>query len=975
MRDGLGPAEPTMDREVRGTNASIQLVGDPADAVAATPARRPSANVDCRLYERDHVLSSMRSSLGHDRGFAGRLICIEGGPGLGKSALLNAFHHIADDAGLTVLRARCSEHEMEIPYVVARRLLAPSLGCGMDLASNDWMELDVPAGRAAGDLAAVYQGLNTLLGRFGRVLLAIDDVQWADPESVAWLQFVSRRLDMTEADIAVSTLPRQAGAPLGPVDRLSLEPAAELFVLQPLRPATTARVMQDRLGDVVTPELARTAHHLTGGNPFLLVALIDELATSESEPSPSDLLRLAPPAVMRWTLRRLSNLPSEAHDLLSAVSVLGPDADLRSAAAIAGIEMQVAGEIADLLADASILTSGRPLNFVSPLVRSSVYHDISAAKRSGKHLAAARLLAAAGGARAEVASHLLETEPQNQPWIVESLSAAARDASIGGLVGESLRYLERARIELSAGVERADFHMALAEIEARFGRSSALDHFRAAVQLEHNLDELVASGLRLIDSFRASRRNALALVAMLCELDNREMDPRLCLRIELAAAVLRSTASSARSLGPSIHAQPVERAESAALKAATLYQLLGASAEPSSSTTFGEIVDAAQLNMSLSDSDESGQWMAAEIQLQALTVLVRGGAYTVAESFLMAARPQLRERGHLDQWKAFSILLSQSFAAQGRLVAAEELLGEAMLLAVDPDDVGRHELLVLAASELGALQGGIAAPDPAWLRCDELTPGLFNSTEASETRGRLHLLTRDWEHALEQFDRAAELAARRGVANSAVAMWRVGRCEALLGLGRTTEAAELAAENLRLARQFGAPVPIAVALKAAAMTATEDDSRVMLEEALGVLSTTTAEVWRCQVLIDVGVALRRTGDAARSREILRESADLAVRIGARSLVVSATQELRASGGRPRRLVLSGCESLTPSERKVALLAATGHTNSAIAKRLFVGVKTIESHLARAYRKLGIKSRSELPSVIDAISVPPQSATG
>ena len=340
MRDGLGPAEPTMDLEVRGTNASIQLVGDPADAVAATPARRPSANVDCRLYERDHVLSSMRSSLGHDRGFAGRLICIEGAPGLGKSALLNAFHHIADDAGLTVLRARCSEHEMEIPYVVARRLLAPSLGCGMDLASNDWMELDVPAGRAAGDLAAVYQGLNTLLGRFGRVLLAIDDVQWADPESVAWLQFVSRRLDMTEADIAVSTLPRQAGAPLGPVDRLSLEPAAELFVLQPLRPATTARVMQDRLGDVVTPELARTAHHLTGGNPFLLVALIDELATSESEPSPSDLLRLAPPAVMRWTLRRLSNLPSEAHDLLSAVSVLGPDADLRSAAAIAGIEMQ-----------------------------------------------------------------------------------------------------------------------------------------------------------------------------------------------------------------------------------------------------------------------------------------------------------------------------------------------------------------------------------------------------------------------------------------------------------------------------------------------------------------------------------------------------------------------------------------------------------------------------------------------------------
>ena len=175
-------------------------------------------------------------------------------------------------------------------------------------------------------------------------------------------------------------------------------------------------------------------------------------------------------------------------------------------------------------------------------------------------------------------------------------------------------------------------------------------------------------------------------------------------------------------------------------------------------------------------------------------------------------------------------------------------------------EFGRHQLLVLVTSEQGVLQGGIATPEPSWLSCDELTPGLFNSTEASETRGRLHLLTRDWEHALEQFDTAAELAAGRGVVNSAVAMWRVGRCEALLGLGRPTEAADLAAENLRLARQFGAPVPIAVALKTAAMTATADASRVLLEDALDVLSTTTAEVWRCRVLIDLGVALRRSGD-------------------------------------------------------------------------------------------------------------------
>jgi len=995
MREVLGPAEPKTNPEYSGSNAFMQLVGDRAPTAEESTVRgRPVQSVEAgvgseasgagppapkltatgfRLYERDHVLSSMRTAVGQDRGYAGRLICIESAPGLGKTALLNAFHHIADDAGLTVLRARCSEHEMEIPFALARRLLAPSLGCGTDLASKAWEGLHVPD-RGTRDVAPMYDALNTLLASFGRVFLAIDDLQWADPQTVAWLQFVSRRLDMIEADIAVSTLPRRTGTPLTPADRLSLEPAAEVFVLQPLRPATTALVMQDRLGDVVTPELARTAHHLTGGNPFLLVALIDEVATRESTPSQSDLLRLAPPAVMRWTLRRLSNLPSEAHDLLGAVSVLGPDADLRSAAAVAEIETQRAGDLADLLADESVLTSGRPLNFISPLVRSSVYHEISAAKRSGKHLAAARLIAECGGAQADVAAHLLKTEPQNQTWIVEVLSAAARDASIDGLVGESLRYLERARVELLTGVEPADFHLALAEIEARFGRSSALDHFRAAVQLEHNLDEVVASGLRMIDSFRASPLGAVALVDMLCEFNNGDMDPRLRLRVELASAVLRPTANSPRSLEPSIRAQPVELAESAVVKAATLCQLLGASAEPTA-PTFGEIVDAVQLNMPLLDSEESGQWIAAEIQLQALTVLVRGGAYTVAEPFLVAARAKLREWGHLGQWKAFSILLAQSFAAQGRLVQAEELLGEAMLVELD-HEVGRHQLLVLATSELGALQGGVAAPEPTWPCGDELTPVLFNSTESSEIRGRLHLLTRDWEQALAEFDRAADFAAGRGVVNSAVAMWRVGRCEALLGLGRTTEAADVAAENLRLARQFGAPVPIAVALKTAAMTATDDDSRVtMLEDAMRGLSTTTAELWRCRVLIDLGVALRRSGDSSASREALRESADLAVRIGAKGLIACATQELRASGGRPRRLVLSGTDSLTPAERKVALLAATGHTNSAIAKSLYVGIKTIESHLARAYRKLGIKSRSELPSVLDALSVVPDSLTG
>jgi DNA-binding CsgD family transcriptional regulator len=189
----------------------------------------------------------------------------------------------------------------------------------------------------------------------------------------------------------------------------------------------------------------------------------------------------------------------------------------------------------------------------------------------------------------------------------------------------------------------------------------------------------------------------------------------------------------------------------------------------------------------------------------------------------------------------------------------------------------------------------------------------------------------------------------------------------LFGLGRMSEAVDLAAENLEMARQFGAPVPLAVALRTSAKVAVGDRRCELLEEALDVLGDSPAEVNRCRILIDLGAAHQKVGDAASAREVLRKSADLAVRIGSRRLVASARVELRAAGARPRRLALSGSDSLTPSERRVVVLAAGGHTNSAIAAELFVGIKTVENHLARAYRKLGVKSRTELPTVIDSVN--------
>jgi DNA-binding NarL/FixJ family response regulator len=114
-----------------------------------------------------------------------------------------------------------------------------------------------------------------------------------------------------------------------------------------------------------------------------------------------------------------------------------------------------------------------------------------------------------------------------------------------------------------------------------------------------------------------------------------------------------------------------------------------------------------------------------------------------------------------------------------------------------------------------------------------------------------------------------------------------------------------------------------------------------------------------QTQLATGAALRRAGKTVEARDALRLALDLAHRCGATALEQEALAELRAAGGRPRRPLTSGAGSLTPSERRVAELAAAGSLNREIADTLFVTISTVEFHLRRAFRKLGITSRTQL----------------
>jgi DNA-binding CsgD family transcriptional regulator len=187
---------------------------------------------------------------------------------------------------------------------------------------------------------------------------------------------------------------------------------------------------------------------------------------------------------------------------------------------------------------------------------------------------------------------------------------------------------------------------------------------------------------------------------------------------------------------------------------------------------------------------------------------------------------------------------------------------------------------------------------------------------------------------------------------------------ALLRLGERERALELAHGELADARAFGTPRALGVSLRVTGLAARGAQGVELLGESVDILRDSPALLERAHSLAELGAALRRSGRRAGAREPLAEALDLAAHCGGRPLAVRAREELKAAGARPRRVWRTGIEALTPSEVRIVRLAAAGRTNREIAHQLFVTPKTVEGHLSRAYAKLGIGSREELPDLLE-----------
>ncbi len=232
-----------------------------------------------------------------------------------------------------------------------------------------------------------------------------------------------------------------------------------------------------------------------------------------------------------------------------------------------------------------------------------------------------------------------------------------------------------------------------------------------------------------------------------------------------------------------------------------------------------------------------------------------------------------------------------------------------------------------------------------------------------DIRARLRLLNGDLVGGLEEMLDTGRSFEAVGSRNPALIAWRSPAALALLQLGEQDEAGRLTSEELELARTWGTPRALGAALRAAGLVEGGQQGLALLREAVEVLTDSPAKLEQAKARTELGAALRRANRRSEAREQLRHALELATICGATSLAARAESELLATGARPRRIALSGVESLTPSERRVAEMAAEGPTNREIAQALFVTQRTVEVHLTSIYRKLAISSRAQLAAAL------------
>jgi AAA ATPase-like protein len=444
------------------------------------------------LLERDRELELAGRLLDRVRRGGGGLLLVLGPAGIGKTALCRELARRARAGGATVLRAAGGEQASSSAFGVLRELFAPHVAGATGeraaalrrgAAALAWPALGLEGTTPATDEHGWRHGLYWLcveLASTAPLLLVVDDLQWADPPSLGWLDHLARRID--DLPVLVVAAARDT-PPHPPVEELAALPDTTVVRLRPLGHSALATLAAAYLGPDAAPALAQRCLEVTGGNPFLARQLLRALAEAPTAGEHADLAALTTPELTGWVRARLARLSPEAGTLARALAVLGIAPDLATAATVAEIPAGVAPAVTDELAGAGLLTGTAVPELAHALLRGAVLATIPPARRAELHGRAARALAGTGVPPARLAEHLTATIPAGDPWVVDRLLAAAGDALAGGDPAGTRRLVERALREPPGERERAALLRLDGLAALRRGDPLAVDRLREALAL------------------------------------------------------------------------------------------------------------------------------------------------------------------------------------------------------------------------------------------------------------------------------------------------------------------------------------------------------------------------------------------------------------------------------------------------------------------------------------------------------------
>jgi DNA-binding CsgD family transcriptional regulator len=910
------------------------------------------------MWEREPVLRAIAGRLDDARRGIGASYFVIGDAGLGKTSVLDRGRELAG-SDFRVALARGDAMESSLPFGL--------LGQAFDaLGDHDVLAPDARAPSSADARAArFYRTLRWLQGAASTPLLfALDDLHWADPDSLALLSFLGRRIAGLSV-VVLGTLRPWPPAARELVFGLTRQGLASSARLEPLGRESARALLAERLGRPPPEPVSAAAWSVCGGNPLLLEQVAMAIARGEDVPDHGtegwsklsrDLL-----------LARFAGLTTPALRYAQAASVLGTHFRPELAGTLARLEDAESTGALDGIWQSGLVREADNglLEFVHPLFRQVLYEDLGAPLRGHLHGRAFALLRARGMER-EAAEHALRANLVGDRAAVEVLEKAGRAALGTGASAAAIRNLEAA-VDFAGADAGPELLLAFGEALLAGGRPArAIAVHQGILQRADLTDEARSRALRRLGrallftgshEAAAERFQEAAAVAQ-------EHDPVAAVRALIGHAIAFTYSAEngmskalelatrarelARAAGPAVQVQ-------AEVTAAIAELLVG---DAGHLETLLEVARALERDPGLVLPESSGRgWGLFYLLGYACITAER---LPEAERALTAPLAIAERRNMPEAIASLNVGLADVLARRGRLTEALAAAGAAAALG---ELVPQTAAIIAAETAFILLQAGRLEESQAMCEKAEAGTGRgwIDTLWLCRVRGERSLREGDHPSACESFELAESITRRMALGEPCFVPWARHAIAAYLRADRVEDASRVIAWLDDCATRLpGCWIPSAAATGHAGLAERAGDhgaAQEAFERALALHEEAGLPLDHVEALLEYGAYLRRRGQTAQARPLLERALELAEACGAAWLAGHVRQELEVAAGRRRRLREPG--ALTPQERRVAELAAQGRSNQEIARTLALSIRTVGSHLERVYDKLGIHSRHEL----------------